>query len=314
MDHLRCLRVFAQVIADGSFAKAARTMDLAPAVVTRSIADLEEHLGARLVNRSTRSLALTEIGEAYLESAQRVLAELDGADALAGASTAEPSGVLRVLCPPAFAIHQLAHHLPRFRTLYPRIMFEIATPGPVAAADDSFDVSILSIGHQPLQGEFIARTLATSTFILCAASSYLDQHGHPQTPDALLQHASLVPDVSAVRRNLTLYRQTPNKTEGATNTVSLVMPTPTLSTNHIDLLYAAALAGLGIAGLPSFIAQRALQDGRLQRVLPAWRGASLTLYAAMPTRKHVPARTRLFLDFLVQSFGGGDTDPWLGLD
>jgi DNA-binding transcriptional LysR family regulator len=197
MDHLRCLRVFTQVIADGSFAKAARTLDLAPAVVTRSIADLEEHLGARLVNRSTRSLALTDIGEAYLESAQRVLAELDDADALAGASTAEPSGVLRVLCPPAFAIHQLAHHLPRFRKLYPRIVFEIATPGPVDAADDSFDVSILSIGQQPLHGEFVARPLATSTFILCAASGYLDQHGHPQTPDELQQHTSLVPDVSA---------------------------------------------------------------------------------------------------------------------
>jgi len=314
MDHLRCLRVFTQVIADGSFAKAARTLDLAPAVVTRSIADLEEHLGARLVNRSTRSLALTDIGEAYLESAQRVLAELDDADALAGASTAEPSGVLRVLCPPAFAIHQLAHHLPRFRKLYPRIVFEIATPGPVDAADDSFDVSILSIGQQPLQGEFVARRLATSTFILCAASGYLDQHGNPQIPDGLQQHTSLVPDVSAVRRNLTLYRQTPDKTEGATNTVTLALPTPTLSSNHIDLLYAAALAGMGIAGLPSFIAQQALRDGRLQRVLPAWRGARLTLYAAMPTRKHVPARTRVFLDFLMESFGDGDTDPWLALD
>lgn len=311
MDHLRCLRVFTQVIADGSFAKAARTLDLAPAVVTRSIAELEEHLGARLVNRSTRSLALTEIGEAYLESAQRVLAELDDADALAGVSTVEPSGVLRVLCPPTFAIHQLAQHLPRFRKRYPRIVFEIATPGPVDAADDSFDVSILSIGQQPLQGEFIARTLATSTFILCAAANYLDSHGRPQTPDDVLEHASLVPDVSAVRRNLTLYRQTPDTAQGATNTVTLAMPTPTLSSNHIDLLYAAALAGMGIAGLPTFVAQPALRDGRLQRVLPAWRGASLTLYAAMPTRKHVPARTRAFLDFLVECFGGGDSDPWL---
>ena len=311
MDHLRCLRVFTQVINDGSFAKAARTLDLAPAVVTRSIADLEEHLGARLMNRGTRNLALTDIGEAYLESAQRVLAELDDADALAGASTAQPSGVLRVLCPPAFAIHQLARHLPRFRKLYPRIVFEIATPGPVDAADDSFDVSILSIGQQPLQGEFIARPLAMSTFILCAAGNYLDQHGYPQKPDDLLQHASLVPDVSAVRRHLTLYRQTPDTTEGSTGTVTLAMPTPTLSSNHIDLLYAAALVGLGIAGLPSFIAQQALQDGRLQRVLPAWRGASLRMYAAMPTRKHVPARTRVFIDFLEKSLGGSDTDPWL---
>jgi len=203
MDQLRALRVFARVVAEGSFAGAARALDMAPAVVTRTVAELEEHLGARLLNRTTRRLALTEIGEAYLDLTRRILADLDDADALAGASTARPRGSLRVLSPPAFAVHQIAKHLPRFRALYPQVSLEIAMPGPVDMADENFDVSIVSIGQQPLQGEFIARRLACSTFLICAAPAYLDRRGRPEHPDALLQHDGLLPAVSAVRRELT---------------------------------------------------------------------------------------------------------------
>lgn len=311
MDQLRSLRVFTQVIAEGSFAGAARVLDLAPAVVTRAIGDLEQHLGARLLNRSSRSLALTDIGEAYLQRATQILAELDDADALAGAATSTPQGVLRVLCPPAFAAHQLAKHLPRFVQQYPQIHLEIATPGPVAAADDNFDVSILSIGQQPLQGDFVARPLACSSFIICGAPDYLARRGTPQQPQDLIGHEGLLPAVSAVRRELTLYRQTPLAEADATNMVTLPLPSPTLSTTQIDLILAAALAGMGLAGLPTFVTEQALTDGRLQRVLPEWRGVTLSLYAAMPTRKNVPARTRVFVDFLVETFGGTRDDPWL---
>ena len=131
MDQLRSLRVFVRVIAEGSFAGAARALDMAPAVVTRAVAELEAHLGALLLNRTTRRLALTEIGEAYLQHATRILADLDDADALAGAATKQPRGVVRVLCPPSFATHQLARHLPRFRANYPQVGLEVATPGKV---------------------------------------------------------------------------------------------------------------------------------------------------------------------------------------
>lgn len=311
MDQLRSLRIFTQVIAEGSFAGAARVLDLAPAVVTRAIADLEEHLGARLLNRTTRHLALTEIGEAYLLRARQLLADLDDADALAGAQTRRPGGPLRILCPPAFAAHQLARQLPRFHAQYPEITLEIATPGPVDAADENFDVSILSIGQQPLQGDFIARQLASSAFIICAAPAYLKQHGCPQQPQDLLQHPALLPAVSALRRELTLYRQTPASGAEAVNQISLPLPPALLSTSQIELILAATLAGLGMAGLPSFVAEQALSTGLLQRVLPDWRGTTLNLYAAMPTRKHIPARTRVFIDFLVQTYGGTDQDPWL---
>jgi DNA-binding transcriptional LysR family regulator len=148
--------VFVPVVAEGGFAAAARGLDMAPAVVTRAVAELEEHLGARLLQRTTRRLALTEIGEAYLERSRRILAELDEADAVAGASALQPRGSLRILCPPAFAVHRLAKQLPRFRARFPQVALELATPGPVDMADESFDVSIVSVGRQPLQGDFVA--------------------------------------------------------------------------------------------------------------------------------------------------------------
>lgn len=311
MDQLRSLRVFDRVIAERSFAGAARALDLAPAVVTRAVAELEAHLGARLLNRSTRRLALTDIGADYLQRARRILAELDDADALAGASTRQPRGSLRVLCPPAFAVHQLAQHLPRFRASYPQVALEVAAPGPVDMADENFDVSIVSVGQQGLQGDFIARRLARSAFVICAAPAYLARRGRPTHPDDLLQHEAVLPAVSAVRRELTLYRSASAADDAAASVVTIPTPPAALSTSHIDLMLAATLAGLGIAGLPSFVVDQALRDGRLERVLPQWRGLSLTLYAAVPTRQHLPARTRALVEFLVQTFGGSDHDPWL---
>ena len=311
MDQLRALRVFTQVIAEGSFAGAARVLDLAPAVVTRAVSDLEDHLGARLLNRTTRKLALTEVGQDYLDRAKRVLAELDDADALASAVNKAPSGTLRILCPPAFATHQLVRHLPIFRQRFPGIQLELMAAGPVGAADENFDVSILSIGQQPLQGDFVVRPLAASTFVLCAAPAYLQRCGHPHQPEDLLQHDGLLPDVAAVRRELTLFREARGSNGATRRLLKVSLRPPVISTGQLEVLYAAAVAGMGVAGLPTFMAADALRDGRLVRVLSDWHGGALQLYAAMPTRKHVPARTRAFIDFLVETFGGNKNDPWL---
>jgi DNA-binding transcriptional LysR family regulator len=206
-------------------------------------------------------------------------------------------------------VHQLARHLPRFRELHPQLSLELGVSGPVDMVYDTFDVSILSIGRQKLEGDFIARRLACSQFIACASPAYLARRGRPEHPHDLLQHDGVLPAVSAVRRELS-FRLAANPSQQ----VSIPTPRPALSTSHIDTIHAAALAGLGIAGLPSFVAHEALRLGTLERVLPQWRLDALTLYAAMPTRKHVPARTRVFVDFLVQTFGGEERDPWLSPD
>ena len=307
------MRVFARVIERASFAGAARELNLSPAVVTRLVADLEEHLGARLINRTTRRLSLTDTGELYLERVRHILTEVDEAEALATAATAEPRGHLRVLCPPAFAVHQVAKHLPRFRALYPRVTLELSVPGPVETVDENFDVSIITEGRRPLDGSFVARRLARSEVIACASPEYLDRHGRPKHPRELVNHEAMVPNFL---RELTFYAgrapdpQTGDAASGQ-ESFTLTPSRPALSTIHTDTMYAAALAGLGITGLPSFVAEDALLENALERVLPRWHLLTTTLWAGMPTRKHVPARTRVFVDFLVETFGGEDRDPWL---
>ncbi len=306
MDQLRAIKVFVRVIDEGSFAAAARGLDLAPAVVTRLIAELEDHLGTRLLNRTTRRLSLTEIGDAYLERARRILADVDEAAALAASATQEVRGLLRVLCPPAIAVHQLAKHLPKFHREYPLVTLEITSPGPVDTVDDSFDLTIL-LAREALDGDFVARRLARSEFIMCASPEYLDQRGRPQHPHDLKLHDALLPPTPAMMRGLTLQRG-----DGLEEiTLPIVPSRAALSTTHMDTNYAAALHGLGVAGLPSFMVEDALLEQALERVMPQWRLFSTTLWAGMPTRKYVPARTRAFLDFLLQIFGGEDRDPWL---
>ncbi len=306
MDQLRAIKVFVRVIDEGSFAAAARGLDLAPAVVTRLVAELEEHLGTRLLNRTTRRLSLTEIGEAYLERARRILADVDEAAALAASATQEVRGLLRVLCPPAIAVHQLAKHLPKFHRDFPLVTLEITSPGPVDTVDDSFDLTIF-LSRGPLDGDFIAKRLARSEFIMCASPDYLDQRGRPQHPSDLKQHDALLPPTAMLMRGLTLQRGD----GGEEVTLPIVPSRAALSTTHMDTNYAAALHGLGVAGLPSFMVEDALLEQALERVMPQWSLFSTTLWAGMPTRKYVPARTRAFLDFLVEIFGGEDKDPWL---
>lgn len=311
MDQLKAMRVFARVIDEGGFAAAARALDVAPAVVTRLVAELEAHLGARLLNRTTRRIALTEVGDAFLERTRRILGEIEEAEALASAATSDPRGHLRVLVPPALAVHQLAKHLPRFHHKYPQVTVELHSPGPVETLDEAFDLTLFSARRPLAGGDFVARRLARTEVILCASPEYLDRRGRPLHPSELAQHDTLLPPISELQRGIDFHRGHWGDDEPAGEMVTLVPQRPVLSTSHTDTMYAAALHGLGIAGLPSFLIEDALLEHALERVLPEWGLFSMTLWAAMPTRKHVPARTRAFLDFLLGVFGGEDRDPWL---
>ena len=310
MDLLRAMRVFAAVIDAGSFHGAAEALHMSPAAVTRQVADLEAHLDARLIHRTTRRLALTDIGEGYLERVRQILVEVEEAEALASHAASEPSGVVRVLVPPAFAVHQIAKHLPRFRERYPRVALELTVPGPVLAVDESQDVTILMVGEERRAGAWGARGRARSAVVICAARSSRARRGVPQHPRELRAHEALLPPGAARPGELTFRRG-----QGAGGEpIELYRTVPrasALHTHHVDTHYAAALAGLGIAGLPSFVAEDALLEGALVRVLPEWTVLTLVLYAALPTRRHVPVRTRAFVDFLVEIFGGEDRDPWL---
>jgi len=307
MDQLRAMRVFSRVIEAGGFAKAAVAMDIAPAVATRLVAELEEHLGARLINRTTRRLALTDVGEDYLERVRSILSEVDDAEAVAGLAATEARGRLSVLSPPGFTVHQLAKHLPRFRALHPKVSLELTVSSSADTPDENHDLTIIVQRGRPIEGAFIARRIATAEVVLCATPEYLEQHGRPKHPRDLADHDTLMPLPASEQRELT-FRPAWGNGEPA---VVELKKLPPLTTTHTDTLYAAALAGLGIAGLPSFMAEDALLEQALERVLPQWHMRTLTLFAAMPTRKHVPMRTRAFVDFLLATFGQHQRDPWL---
>ena len=311
MDQLRAMKVFAKVVDEGGFAKAARALDMAPPVVTRMVAELETHLGARLLNRTTRSIWLTEVGEQVLDKVRQVLVGVEESEALASESTHLPRGHLRVLCPPALAVHQLARHLPRFQAQYPQVTLELSSPGPVESVNEAFDVTLFASRQAP-DGDFIARRLARTEVVVCASPDYLERRGRPAHPSELATHEAIIPPQSGLQGSLAFFSGSRGDDEpGGEHFTLKTRRHPALATTHIDTMYAAALAGLGIAGLPSYVIEDALLEHALERVLPQWRLFSVTLWAGMPTRRHLPARTRAFLDFLQQTFGGEDRDPWL---
>lgn len=310
MDQLRAIRVFLKVVDQGGFAGAARALDQSPAVVTRLVAELEAHLHTRLLNRSTRRVALTQAGEAYAERTRQLLIDLEEADAAVQSATAQAHGHLRVQVPPSFAVHQLARDLPRFHAEHPEVSLELVAIGPVAGVDEHCDISIIFAGGPEVDGDIVARPLARSELLLCAAPSYLARKGRPHTPGDLEALDALIPPIAQARRGITFHRAPAEGRPGSSVTVR--PPAPVVSSMQLDAVFAAALAGMGIAGLPSFMAEQPLRDGRLVRVLDDWHVATFSLFVGLPSRRHLPARTRAFRDFLLQAYGTDPKgDPWL---
>ncbi|MDY0744558.1 LysR family transcriptional regulator [Paucibacter sp. R3-3] len=303
MDLLRALTVFVQVIDEGSFAAASRSLDLAPAVVTRLVAELEQHLGARLINRTTRSLALTEVGKEYLERARQILFEVEEANELVSLSSAKPRGHLRVVVGAAVAVHQLAERLPEFHALYPEVTLELHSPAIVDTLDEHFDISIIST-RKKLDGDFIARPLAQVPVILCASPTYLERNGRPTHPSELPKYAALLPPASTMPDGI-VFRRSSSTEDSPDDELFELQPRqrPLLSATHPEINLAAARAHMGITGQPYFLIREDLKRGVLEHVLPEWRLPCLPVWAAMQTRKYVPARTRVFLEFLERIFG-----------
>ena len=293
MDRLQSMRVFERVVSEGGFAAAARALDLSPAVVTRLVADLEEHLGTRLLHRTTRRLSLTEAGEAYVERVRAILHDIDEAHNLASAHTLELSGTLRVLAPPLLAAHVVAPFLVAFRERYPRIQLDIEVATFREPPFEDFDITLLAT-DAGFDGNIIARKIVDTEAILVASPAYLRKRGTPQVPPDLHAHDLLRVKIGGERpRTLRLFQAADVQAE---HTLELQ---PVLWANHADTLLRAALEGAGITATTVELAAPALASGSLVRVLPPWITGQLTLYAALPSRKFLPQRTRAFLDFLI---------------
>lgn len=293
MDRLSSLRAFQKVIEEGGFAAAARALDLSPAVVTRLVADLEEHLGTRLLHRTTRRVSLTEAGEAYLERIRQVLIDLDEAGELVSSQTRELAGVLRVLAPPVLATHVLAPLVSGFRQTYPKIRLDVEVASHREPPIEAFDITLLGTSTG-FDANVIARKVIASEAILLASPDYVRRRGMPQRPEDLARHdcLRLKPSVGRSR----VWRLL-NAADGDRPTE--VEVDPVLWANHTDTLMHAALDGAGITATTLELAAPMLASGQLVRVLSPWITDRLNLYAALPSRKFMPRRTQVFLDYLV---------------
>lgn len=295
MDRLLSMRVFRRVIDEGSFAAAARALDLSPAVVTRLVADLEAHLGTRLLQRTTRRLVVTDAGAAYVERLRGILGDIDDAEARISQHSLELAGTLHISAPPLLATYLLGPLIAGFRRLHPGIRFELDADPYEAPAIEHHDITLLA-ADEGYDGGIVARRLLTVEAVLVAAPAYLARRGVPQQPQDLAQHDCLRLRLPGARPHVWRLRRA--RTEGQGEDVVDVPVAPVVWTNHAETLMRAALDGAGITSTSLEIAAAPLARGELVRVLRPWIVGRPSIYAALPSRKFVPQRVRAFLDHM----------------
>ncbi|KAF3998969.1 LysR family transcriptional regulator [Glaciimonas immobilis] len=302
MDRLQSMRVFSKVVEQGSFVGAANVLDLSNAVVTRHVADLENHLGTRLLNRSTRRMSLTESGQLYLERVRTILMEIDEADALASAGSKRPAGTLNIYSQLSFGQMQLARLLPKYSLQYPDVTLDVTmSDRTVDLVEEGFDVGIFTV-FQKFDVSMIARQLGVAEVLLCASPDYLQKNGTPQLPEDLQQHACLNFSYERFRHHWTFR-------SGAG--ISSVPITSKVTSNNADLLRHCALAGMGIAMRSSYSLGDDLGTGKLVRVLPDHQINTISVQLVYPSRRLLSGKVRSFVDFMIAEFPYPDRDPWL---
>jgi len=294
MDRLQSMRVFQQVVDEGGFAAAARKLDLAPAVVTRLVGDLEKHLGVRLLQRTTRRLTLTPAGEVYLGRLRAILGEIDEADALVHAHTREMSGTVRVLASPVLATHLVAPAVTEFQRRYPEIVLDVHVEDLADPNVEDYDLAVVN-DLLPMHSTAVVRTIHHAETIFCAAPSYLLAHGDPMQPEDLVQHRCLRLRMPGVRlRPMAMIDPTDGDRRIEVDVPAVLMA------NHTDTLLRATVDGAGISSQAVDLVAPLLRSGQLRRVLAPWITNRIALMAALPSRKFLPARTRAFIDYLAE--------------
>ncbi|QYF94107.1 LysR family transcriptional regulator [Massilia sp. PAMC28688] len=304
MDRLQSMRVFAKVVEHGSFARAAQVLDMSNTVVTRNIADLEAHLGTRLLNRTTRKLSLTETGHNYLERVKQILADIDDADAMASSSARKASGTLRIYCQTSFGQSQLARLLPMYSELMPDVVLDVTLADyPVDLVEEGFDIGIL-LGLQKFEATMIARRLAMSKLVLCASPEYVARHGEPKTPYEVSNHKVLNFAFEQLRHSW------PVSFDGQGPKGEIPISSRMVSNNGLVLRH-AALAGLGIMVRSSFTLDDDFSSGRLVQLLKGHPLGTMPVNLIYPSRQLMSFKVRSFVDFMSAQFPHPESDPWL---
>jgi len=301
MDTIESMRAFVRVVELGSFAAAARSLNLSPGMVTKHVGHLEERTGARLLNRTTRLVRPTEAGAAYFERCTAILASVEEAESLAGEDTAIPRGTLKVTAPVEFGNTHLAPIAADFMQQHPQIKLVLDFSNRVVdLVQEGYDVAIRVA--QSLDTALVGRQLAVSRFHIVASPRYLEKHGRPETPQALAEHACLT---FAVPTSWDEWRFT---RDGETTKVKI---SPRMLSTSSEALRLAAKTGAGLSALPTFVCGRDLRDGSLVSLFPDHDAGALGIYALYLQRRFLPNRVRVFLDFLTERIGSRDgADPF----
>lgn len=297
MDRWTEIELFVQVAELGSLSRAAEVLGLSNAAASRHLAALEERLAARLVQRNTRRLFLTDVGEAFFHRCKPLLGELRDAETEVNAAVLKPAGLLRVQASLSFSMIVIAPLLPEFTARYPDLRIEVvASNRYLDLLDSGIDVAIR---NREFEGDsaITVRRLAETKRVLAASPQYLQRHGAPRTPDELLQHRLLVYNLAHQPHLLRFTRN---------DEVTSVPIRGLLEANDGQVVRAAALKHLGILIQPMYILHDDVVAGRLVPVLQDWELQRLTINIAYPTRRHLPAKVRCFIDFLVEQFAVQD--------
>ena len=300
MDTLQSMKVFVRVAHRSGFAAAGRDLRMSPAAVTKHIAALEARVDARLFDRTTRSVGLTEVGRMYLERCLECLQAFEDADAFVGTLGHSPAGLLRVTAPV-----DLQNHLPtvvgRFMNEYPKVTVDLELSNrAIDLVEEGFDVAIR--GASSLDGRFVARQLAHTQIVICAAPSYLRRHGYPRKPEHLERHRGIVFVEPRPRTEWVLERN------GKQTRIKL---NSTVLTNNGGALCAMMVEGVGLGAAPSYLVRADLDAGRIEPVLLDWKVLpEVRLYAVYPHRRFLAPKVRAFVETLRATYGDGTKDPW----
>jgi DNA-binding transcriptional LysR family regulator len=296
MDRLGEMTVFVRVVELRSFSAAAARLGMSKSAVSRRVTELEQRLGARLINRTTRKISLTEVGQAFHARCLQILADIEEAEGAASALGANPRGLLRVTGPVSFGTLHLAPAIPAFLARYPEIELELDLSDRfVDLVEDGYDVAV-RIGRLR-DSSLVARRLCAARRLTVASPDYLARRGTPQRPDDLAGHDCLL-YTNAPLAEQWAYATAPDAAE--TRPVRVHGP---LRSNNGDLLRDAAVAGRGIAVLPSFIVWREVEQGRLVPLLGSFETLPTVVHAAYPASRHLSSKVRVFVDFLAERFG-----------
>jgi len=293
MDRFAAMQVFTKVVEAGSFARAAERLGISTSVASRQVADLETHLQARLLNRTTRRLSLTESGQAFYDRALEVLAGLDEAEAAAAQHVAVPRGTIKLNAALAFGILHLAPVLDDYLARYPEVSIDVTlTDRVVDLVEEGYDLAlrIAELRNPTLVG----RKIGVTHGVVCASPDYLKRHGVPRVPADLEQHNCLLYSYAP-----TFGEWTFRDRKGGEQTVRVA---GNLRANNGNLLREAALRGVGLLREPSFQVDEDLRTGRLVPLLQDYAMHEIPMYAVYASRKHVSAKVRSFVDFLAGHF------------